>query len=320
MNDLERLGAALGIPSLAQGPGGNASLKADSRLLVKASGKRLRDLGRPDGYADVPLDDAARALEGDAEADRRVFAARPRPSLETYFHVLGGRVVAHTHALGALLSACSSSPPPAGVEQVPYVAPGIELAQAIRRVLGTRREAVLLLKSHGLLVYADDVETAIERTLATSAACLAPFGSPRSYDEALAALPDIVESAPQVVFSELPARPDAAEARYLGPDAVVYASVLRVPALDDVATLAKEALARLGRPVVLLDDAGRRVHCARSVDELEQAREVALAHDWLEDVLGDRAIYLTDAQADAVVELPAERYRLELTRRSTASC
>lgn len=317
-DELTRLGRALGGPEYAQGPGGNVSLKDDTTLWVKASGRRLRDMGQPGSIAEVPLDLARRALAADPDAERDVFARTPRPSLETYFHALGARVVAHTHALGALLEACSSAPA-LDVLRVPYERPGAGLAKAVSIALDGRREGTLLLQSHGLLVYAETVEEAVARSAEMDAACRARFGELPDFAASLAALPAPISLPSGGVFSSLPARQVEAP-RYLCPDAVVYATVLRVASLEQPIPVAEHALITLKRPVVLIADDGTRVHCARTEDELEQAREVALAHDWLEDVLLPRgqARYLPDDEPTTIVSMPSEQYRLELTRKSTS--
>ncbi len=111
LEELRTMGQALGGLEWVQGPGGNVSVKSDEgELWVKASGKLLVDVAEEGGHVRVPLDLVTRALDGDAEADRELFARTPRPSLEAYFHALGPRVVAHTHALGGLLYACSNAP------------------------------------------------------------------------------------------------------------------------------------------------------------------------------------------------------------------
>ncbi len=94
---LRALGDAFGSPTWAQGPGGNVSIKEDGVLWVKASGRRLSEVATPAGHSGVALTDATAALAGDKEADARAFAVTPRPSLETYFHAIGPKVVAHTH-------------------------------------------------------------------------------------------------------------------------------------------------------------------------------------------------------------------------------
>lgn len=321
MEELTTLGQRLGGVELAQGPGGNVSVKDRAVLYVKASGRRLRDLGQPGSFAQVPMTLATRALGGDADAERDVFGRTPRPSLETYFHALGARVVAHTHALGALLAACSTRPHGDAL-LVPYERPGAGLATAVAAVLGERDEAVLILQSHGLLVYARDVDAAVERTLEADRACRARFGELPDFAAMVAALPAPAALPGGGFVCALPSRrPRSDVARYLCPDAVVYASVLRVPTLGEVEALAAHALATLGRPVVLVADDGSRMHCARTSDELEQAREVALAHDWVEDALlqSGEANYLPDTEPAKIVAMPSEQYRLELTRKS-ATC
>jgi hypothetical protein len=72
--------------------------------------------------------------------------------------------------------------------------------------------------------------------------------------------------------------------------------------------------------VVLVADDGTRVQCARTADELSQAREVALAHDFVEDALAPRgdAVYLADDEPEKIVSLPSEQYRLALTRKASS--
>ncbi|MEO6418922.1 MAG: class II aldolase/adducin family protein, partial [Polyangiaceae bacterium] len=107
-SELALLGKELGGFRWAQGPGGNVSIKSEGELWVKASGKRLTDVALEGGHVRVRLDVGRAALAGTKGAEEALFSGSPRPSLETYFHVLGPAVVCHTHALGALLLACSS--------------------------------------------------------------------------------------------------------------------------------------------------------------------------------------------------------------------
>lgn len=319
MDALRRIGEALGGAEWVQGPGGNVSVKEGATLFVKASGKRLRDLGTAGAHAEVPLDDARLALAGDSAADARTFSRTPRPSLETYFHTIGGAVVAHTHAIGALLAACSASARPAGLLAVPYERPGRGLAVLVEKALSGAREAAVLLEQHGLVVYAETVDDAIARTLEIDRALRAPFGELASF-AALVEAPFAVEATEGGVFTRLPDR-RGSEGRFLFPDAVVFASVGKVASLDDAANEAKNALAAFKRPVVLVAEDGTRVQCARNEDELAQAREVALSHDYVEDVLAPRgdARYLAPDEAPKIVGMPSEQYRLALTR-SSSSC
>jgi ribulose-5-phosphate 4-epimerase/fuculose-1-phosphate aldolase len=322
MDELRALGEALGGPEWVQGPGGNVSVKVGDVLAVKASGKRLRDLGQPGSHAEVPLALARAALAGDAEADRETFARTPRPSLETYFHALGGRVVAHTHSIGAMLVACSRAPRPEGLLSVPYERPGRMLGVRVAEALAGARTGAVLMESHGLVVYADSVEEAVSRSRELDRTFRESIDVPlSSFAERVSAPYEVVPvDANGAVMTTLPPRtPSTGPARYLTPDAVVYASVSRVVGLDDAKPLAREALAAFGRPVVLVADDGRRVQCARNADELAQAREVALAHDYVEDALRARgdAIYLPDDEPARVVGMPSEQYRLALTRKES---
>ena len=320
MDSLTRLGAALGGTRYVQGPGGNISVKDGDRLRVKASGKRLRELGQPGAHADVPLELARRALQGDQAADTELFAHRPRPSLEAYFHALGGHIVAHTHALGALLVACSDDEHfarrlPADVIPVGYERPGRGLALLVQEALGAREHAVLILRSHGLIVYAPDVESAIATTLAVDDACRAHFAALPDFDvQVSAAYSPEALAGDAGIMTALPAR-RAEPGRYLCPDAVVFGTVVRVSTLDQRQAEAAAALASFRRPVVLQADNGQRLLVARNADELAQAREVVLAHDWAMDALegAGGALYLPPEEPAKIVNMPSEQYRLALT-------
>lgn len=324
MERLIRLGRELGGVRFAQGPGGNVSIKEGGRLRVKASGKRLRELHLPDAISDVPLELAANALAGDPAADKELFASRPRPSLEAYFHALGAATVAHTHAVGAVIAACANAPVPLppGTLTVDYVSPGRGLALGVEKALGDRRVASVLLKSHGLIVYADTVEDAVRETIAFDEFCRRPFPAVRDLEGALSALPAIrTLSDGAGAYVELSRRESSG--RYLCPDAVVFASAFRVDELSDPDAQVRNALATWGRPVILhATKDGRRILAGRSADELQQACEVALAHDVIEDALlgagGGR--YLPDDEPAKILNLPSEKYRLQLTGDKGASC
>ncbi|MBL9110411.1 MAG: class II aldolase/adducin family protein [Myxococcales bacterium] len=317
MDALTRIGQELGGPDWVQGPGGNVSVKEGDMLHVKASGKRLRDMGKPGSIATVPLADARAALEGDKEAEARTFARTPRPSLETYFHAIGAKVVIHTHAVGAMLVACSGAKRPSGVVEVPYERPGRGLGVRVAEALGGAREGTVLLASHGLVVYGERTEGAIARTREIDAAFRAEFADLEAFAPRVTA-PYEVLRAEGLVLTTLPARKGHI-GRFLFPDAAVFASVSRVPSLETAEARlshAREALTAFGRPVVLVADDGARVHVARNEDELAQAREVLLAHDYVEDALlarGDGR-YLPDDEPAKIVGMPSEQYRLSLTR------
>ncbi len=310
---LHELGTALGTPRWAQGPGGNISIKADGVLWVKASGKRLLDVASSDGHSRVDLAEAARALAGDAGADVRVFAAVPRPSLETYFHALGPSVVAHTHPVSVLLAACATKlPSELGLTVVPYERPGKGLALAVARArVGKDASQAVLLASHGLLVYAGSTAEAIGTSQEIAARSLAMFDvSLATFDAQLASYMAAEPVALLGGFAQaLPAR--AHGDRYLFPDAVVYASIARVADIDRLPV----SLAAIGRPVVAVDGTNRRVAFAHTRVSLMACVEVLAAHDWVEDVLTARGVasYLPEDEPAKILDLPSEKYRMTLS-------
>jgi ribulose-5-phosphate 4-epimerase/fuculose-1-phosphate aldolase len=324
LTELGTMGTGLGALRWVQGPGGNVSVKAEGTLLVKASGVRLRDVGGAKGHTRVPLADAVAALGGDADADARVFACAPRPSLETYFHALPARAIAHTHALGVLLYACAAyrGARPAGVTgQVPYARPGRGLAVAVRDVYAKdAEEQAIVLLSHGVIVAAKTAERAVALTCEIDDGIRARFGALPPFEPlALSYLEAPAIAVEGGVVRQLPARKTNATAttppRYLFPDAVICASTILVDAMTDVPALAARSIAETkGRSHVLTDDEGRRAIVGKSASQLDQSTEVLAAHDWLSDVLDAHggATYLHDDEPARLLSLPSEQYRIRL--------
>ena len=329
--ELGTMGRALGGLRHVQGPGGNVSVKVDGTLWVKASGTRLVDVASEAGHAQVSLELARAALAGDEAAGKALFATKPRPSLETYFHALPGRVVAHTHPVGAHLYACSTATEAPAmdvpVREIPYVRPGIGVAHAIATVLEPEAPAqIVVLRSHGIVVFARTVEEAVDLTVRFDEKVRAGFPGLTSFeDQAKAYLTfapiEAFAGAAPGVFQEVPGRRgngvDGGPSRYLFPDAAVCASTVEVALLGDrvgLAPFAHAALAAVGRAGVIVDAAGRRVAFARTTEQLAQTLEVLAAHDWVEDTLGrsGTARYLPDDEPAKIVGMPSEQYRIHL--------
>jgi ribulose-5-phosphate 4-epimerase/fuculose-1-phosphate aldolase len=332
--ELATLGSALGGLCWVQGPGGNCSVKVGSALWVKASGTRFAAVANHGGHVRVPLALVCVALEGDADAERELFACTPRPSLETYFHGFGPRVVAHTHALGVLLYACSTAPFLARladrVVAIPYVRPGRGIARAMRDVLDfpeQAAESVCILRSHGVVAYAESAARAIELTMRCDEEARANAERsgrlPPIEPIVEAYLADDEHSLDGGVYRALPRR-EAREVdppRYLFPDAPVCSSVVLAPRLDDPRRAAAYALAESTRACVLVDPYGERIAVARSSEQLSQCCAVAAAHDWLEDALRSRgcAHYLPVDEPARILNLPSEQYRMRLAARADRS-
>jgi ribulose-5-phosphate 4-epimerase/fuculose-1-phosphate aldolase len=318
-SDLAELGGALGSLAWVQGPGGNVSVKTETELVVKASGTLLANVALPAHHARVPLDVARRALEGDHAADAALFAIQPRPSLETYFHALDGRVIAHTHALGVLLYACSNAPfervVEPGITSIPYVRPGRDVALAIRDAILPGTEHTTVLRSHGIVAIAESAARAIELTRAFDERVRARFGKMPVPIEAWtetymhsATTPiegGVTRSLPQRMPRTLPPR-------YLFPDAAVCATVVFADRSDRDS--ASTALATLTRACIVVDSNGNRHAVARDDARLRQTCEVAAAHDWLEDALTSRGVasYLPGDEPEKIVAMPSEQYRIRV--------
>ncbi len=155
-------------PLQIQGPGGNVSLKAGGKMLVKASGTWLADAEQQDVFAPVDAKAMKTALEnGDQAADRPsgfLLSGDLRPSIETSFHAaIDAPVVLHTHCVATL--ARSTAPIPVadldrlGLVYVPYFKPGAELASAILKVWRPGAKGVVL-GNHGLIVAGETVAEA----------------------------------------------------------------------------------------------------------------------------------------------------------------
>ncbi|HEY6877453.1 MAG TPA: class II aldolase/adducin family protein [Polyangiales bacterium] len=321
--ELAAMGEALGGLLWVQGPGGNCSVKVGSELWVKASGTRFAEVASPAGHVKLPLELAKRALAGDADADREVFQRSPRPSLETYFHALGADVVAHTHALGVLLYACSNAPlaeARKGYFEIPYVRPGRGIATTIEAAFCEPGVdgLVCVLRNHGIVAYADTALAAVALTKSFDARAreAAEKAGPLAAFEPMVAayLASPERTFEGGVFRSLPRReaPETNPPRYLFPDAAVCASIVLTDAIDDDS--AQRALSTIGRALVLVDPQGARIAVARTSTQLQQTCEVAAAHDWLEDALRARgsAHYLDADEPARILSLPSEQYRMQL--------
>jgi rhamnose utilization protein RhaD (predicted bifunctional aldolase and dehydrogenase) len=179
---------------------GNTSARLTNRtFVVKASGSILASLGEADVtvcHFDrlLPLLDAKSMNDGDV--DKALFAARvdskaKKPSVETVVHAYlltlpGVNFVGHTHPNTVNQLLCSKHARNfaerrlfpdevvcCGVRSVlvPYIDPGLKLAQAIRSavLLYIKRLArpprVILLKNHGLIALGATAESVLATTL-----------------------------------------------------------------------------------------------------------------------------------------------------------
>jgi rhamnose utilization protein RhaD (predicted bifunctional aldolase and dehydrogenase) len=175
LQSLREVSARLGRDiNLVQGAGGNTSLKSGDVLWVKASGAWLMEADQRDIFVPVDLPGALRALEQGVEKMPMVDsaagpAAKLRPSIETSLHaLLPHRVVLHVHAVNTIAwAACQAVENEIALRlqglkwaRVPYRRPGLPLSQVVADATAQRRQDVLILGNHGLLVGAEDCAAA----------------------------------------------------------------------------------------------------------------------------------------------------------------
>jgi rhamnose utilization protein RhaD (predicted bifunctional aldolase and dehydrogenase) len=172
LKTLIQLSARIGRDlNLVQAGGGNTSIKDGETLWIKASGKWLVNAEHDDMFVPVPFSDIRRNLStGNEHFPEYSTSAGTllRPSVETTMHaVLPHRIVIHVHSVAAISWAAQASGEDslkqrlAGLRWswIPYIHPGVPLALRIQQEL-TMRPDVLVLGNHGLVVAAEDCDSA----------------------------------------------------------------------------------------------------------------------------------------------------------------
>jgi rhamnose utilization protein RhaD (predicted bifunctional aldolase and dehydrogenase) len=187
------------------GEGNTSARTSDGRFVVKASGSNLATLSAA-GLTECRLDALLPLLDAkamtDTAIDEALFAARidpaaKKPSVEAIFHAYlltlpGVSFVGHTHPIAVNQILCTKHARTfaarrlfpdeivcCGVESVfvPYLDPGLKLAQGIRAAVRSyikrvaRPPRVILLENHGLIALGATPESVLAATLmATKAA------------------------------------------------------------------------------------------------------------------------------------------------------
>jgi len=156
---------------LVQAGGGNTSVKDGDTVWVKASGKWLAHAADDEMFVPAPLSDILRYLEQGRDytvEQKTPSGAALRPSVESAMHaVLPHRVVIHVHSVRTISWSVRTNPENAldarleslRWEWIPYIHPGWLLARSIQERLRSRPD-VLVLGNHGLVVGADDCDSA----------------------------------------------------------------------------------------------------------------------------------------------------------------
>jgi len=196
LRDLEKISQAVGnSPDLVQGGGGNTSVKLDdTRMAVKASGFKLKEITPTEGYVVVNYQsirnyhqnvDLSEDRDFEKESGEFVRASvipteglKPlRPSVEAGFHSILLKYVIHTHPVYANMICCSQNGKELAGEifktkdygfiWIPYINPGFMLTLAMLREISDYRQntgkfpQVIFMENHGLVVTADSADECI---------------------------------------------------------------------------------------------------------------------------------------------------------------
>jgi len=164
------------IPTWTQGQGGNASLKENGKLWIKASGERLDSVAASRGLAVLDINgflaeiQPSPSISDENQYSKAIAETKDpsygTPSMETGFHaVLPRRVVLHFHSLAAILmghvmehqetkwkSWISTHTKKSQICPVPLICPGRKLMAAIGDL---PRAEIYILKNHGVILHSD---------------------------------------------------------------------------------------------------------------------------------------------------------------------
>ncbi len=147
-----------------QATGGNTSLKIDSTIWVKASGKSLKNSNSEEIFLPIDLEKASKIIRKNNEQDfsfKSINTSSLRPSIETAMHVIFPyKYVIHTHPLDVIVHSLINNSLNSLTKKlcdlawafVPYARPGYPLAKSIEAILKKKKISILILENHGLVV------------------------------------------------------------------------------------------------------------------------------------------------------------------------
>ena len=161
---------------LIQGGGGNTSIKLDNILLVKASGKMLKNAIVEDIFLPVDLYKIRSHFKELNFSKKGItinsnIKTNLKPSIETTFHaIMPHKVVLHSHPIDVITySICDDLRK--NLDQIlkgfswdyiNYARPGYPLARLINNALSEKKSDVLILANHGLIIGGETVSEAYD--------------------------------------------------------------------------------------------------------------------------------------------------------------
>jgi rhamnose utilization protein RhaD (predicted bifunctional aldolase and dehydrogenase) len=143
-------------PDLVQASGGNTSWKSGSRVLVKGSGKRLKDACVEEIFSSINFESLTQHQIAECQDFSSFASGSIAPSIEANFHILiENSFVTHLHSLSGISLSVSTEVDfseilNSGISFVPYCRPGVDLAQAIL-LTPKHQENILVLGNHGVI-------------------------------------------------------------------------------------------------------------------------------------------------------------------------
>ena len=318
-----------------QGGGGNTSIKSESCIWIKASGKWLMNAKSDSIF--IPLDHKI-AMSDVKSGDDKFRASRVysdnnelRPSIETAFHVMiPYNVVLHVHSINVLVWSVQKHGRSKlknllkGLDWVwvDYVKPGIQLSQEIELNLKNKAPRIFILENHGLVVAGDNCSDAevllleVDSRLAVPVRAICSLNSTKLLDLAREIdwfLP-LYEDIHCLGLDSCSFKTLLNGALY--PDHVVFLGVV-APVVyegeDPTECLLKyNKLHKCSSNYLIIE--GQGVLVSSSISLAEQEMLLCLANLMMRLTSNEELRYLTNNEVMELVDWDAEKYRKELVK------
>lgn len=148
-----------------QGTGGNISVKDGTKLYIKRSGYQLCSTSEKEGYVACDLNKLRLQFqEGNENIKESVLEGEGRPSMETFFHLLPFDYIVHIHPTLLMNLLCQDTL--SSLQHlfptalcIPYIQPGIELAEVIHKVYSG--QSIIFLQNHGVIFLETSVDALV---------------------------------------------------------------------------------------------------------------------------------------------------------------
>lgn len=155
---------------LCQHTGGNISVKTGDHMFIKASGFKMKDVSRVNGYSIVRpsmMKNIISSEKYDALFESDLFYTGKRPSMEVGLHALLNKYTIHLHPVYLTAILCLDNPEKYLQElysaydyaYIPYTTPGYSLFKALKQL--NNKPEIIFLQNHGLIITSDSKERAL---------------------------------------------------------------------------------------------------------------------------------------------------------------